>query len=527
MARAFAEITFTESVKAAQTLYGSRENNRGFELAEDPRNTLGAAEAEFIHARDSFYQATVGEKGWPYVQHRGGAAGFIKVLDERTLGYADFRGNRQYISVGNIHADERISLIFMDYANQRRLKIWGRAKVVHESENPSLIAQLENPNYRARIERALVIHVEAYEWNCPQHITPRFTEAEIKELIAPLVDENIQLKNRLAASGKKNPIYSMGNGELALVVSGIRQLTPRVRAIELRDPEGKPLPEFSAGAHIRIPIELDDGSSIFRHYSICSNPLRRDIYEIAVLREEEGKGGSKRLQDVIELGMTLHCDKPNNVFPLHSKHKSALFIAGGIGITPIKPMAQTLANSGIEFSLHYAGQSKREMPFLDRLQREYPTQLHVYEKDKQQRLNVHSLLAALDAATDIYVCGPARLIDAVYASASELGIDSARIHSERFSATPVKNDKPLQLTLAKSQQLIAVSETESILDAVENAGITAAFDCRTGICGACAVKVVEGEVEHRDSVLSDADKAEGFMCICVSRAKSDTLVLDI
>lgn len=527
MARAFADITFTDSVKAAQSLYGSRENNRGFELAEDPRNTLGTAEAEFIHVRDSFYQATVGENGWPYVQHRGGAAGFIKVLDERTLGYADFRGNRQYISVGNINADERISLIFMDYANQRRLKIWGRAKVIHESENPSLIAQLEDPSYRARIERAVVIHVEAYEWNCPQHITPRFTEAEIQELIAPLVDENIQLKNRLAASGKKNSIDSMGNGELALVVSGVRQLTPRVRAIELRDPEGNPLPEFSAGAHIRIPIQLDDGSTIFRHYSVCSNPLRRDIYEIAVLREEEGKGGSKRLQDVIELGMVLHCDLPKNVFPLHSERKPALFIAGGIGITPIKPMAQTLADRGVEFSLHYVGQSKREMPFLDRLQREYASQLHVYAKDEQQRLNIHGVLASLDSTTEIYVCGPTRLIDAVYASAAELGIDSARIHSERFSVAPVKNEKPLQLSLAKSQQLIAVSGTESILEAVENAGIAAEFDCRTGVCGACAVKVIAGEVEHRDSVLSDADKTEGLMCICVSRAKSDTLVLNI
>ncbi|HNG58323.1 MAG TPA: pyridoxamine 5'-phosphate oxidase family protein, partial [Cellvibrionaceae bacterium] len=108
MARAFADITFTPSVKAAQSVYGSRENNRGFEEADDPRNSLTASEADFIQARDSFYQATVGENGWPYVQHRGGATGFVKVLDARTLGYADFRGNRQYISVGNLNADERI-----------------------------------------------------------------------------------------------------------------------------------------------------------------------------------------------------------------------------------------------------------------------------------------------------------------------------------------------------------------------------------------------------------------------------------
>ncbi len=184
MARAFADITFTESVKAAQRLYGSREGNRGFELADDRRNTLGVIEAEFVHARDSFYQATVGENGWPYVQHRGGPKGFVAVLNESTIAYADFRGNRQYISVGNINADNRVSLIFMDYANQRRLKVWGRAHIIHESDNAALIATLENPHYRARIERAITIDIEAYEWNCPQHITRRYSVEEVSGFIA-------------------------------------------------------------------------------------------------------------------------------------------------------------------------------------------------------------------------------------------------------------------------------------------------------------------------------------------------------
>ena len=142
MANVFAEITFTPSVKAAQTLYGSRQANMGFELSEDPRNTLGERETEFIAERDSFYQATVSESDWPYVQHRGGPTGFLKVLDERTLGFADFRGNIQYLSVGNLNANDRISLILMDYPNRRRLKIWGRARIVHESDEPDLIAQL-------------------------------------------------------------------------------------------------------------------------------------------------------------------------------------------------------------------------------------------------------------------------------------------------------------------------------------------------------------------------------------------------
>lgn len=198
MSRAFSDITFTEHVKAAQSLYGSRAANQGFEQADDPRSELTAREMEFIAARDSFYQATVGDNGWPYVQHRGGPSGFIRVLDARTIGFADFRGNVQYISVGNLMGDERISLFLMDYANRRRLKIWGRARIVHEADDPALLSRLEVASYRARVERGILIRVEAWDWNCPQHITPRFTEAEIEQRMEELRAENAGLKARLA-----------------------------------------------------------------------------------------------------------------------------------------------------------------------------------------------------------------------------------------------------------------------------------------------------------------------------------------
>lgn len=198
MASAFADIAFTPSVKAAQSLYGSRQANRGFESAEEPRNSMTPREIAFIAERDSFYQATVSESGWPYVQHRGGPKGFLKVLDERHIGYADFRGNVQYLSVGNLNANERVSLILMDYPNRRRLKIWGRARIVHEADAPDLIAQLEVPDYRARVERGMLITVEALDWNCPQHITRRYSEAEMPGLLASVLAENQLLKAQLA-----------------------------------------------------------------------------------------------------------------------------------------------------------------------------------------------------------------------------------------------------------------------------------------------------------------------------------------
>ena len=201
MARAFADIAFTDSVKAAQIRYGSRQANTGFELAEDPRDTLGGQEAAFLAERDSFYIGSVSENGWPYVQHRGGPKGFLKVLDEKTLGFADFRGNRQYLSVGNLNADGRVSLFVMDYPNRRRLKLWAWARVVDADEDPALLARLELPGYKARVERGIVLTVAAVEWNCPQHITPRYSQEEVERLIAPVIEENRRLQAQLALTG--------------------------------------------------------------------------------------------------------------------------------------------------------------------------------------------------------------------------------------------------------------------------------------------------------------------------------------
>jgi predicted pyridoxine 5'-phosphate oxidase superfamily flavin-nucleotide-binding protein len=199
MARAFAEIAFTPSVKAAQSRYGSRRANQGFEDAEDREDELTEMERQFIESRDSFYQATVSETGWPYVQFRGGPPGFLKVIDPKTLGYADFRGNVQYLSAGNIDADGRIALILMDYPHRRRLKIWGRARIVHETDEPDMLAALKITGYQARVERAIVITVAAFDWNCPQHITPRFTEAEVRAVMAPLIAELEDLRARVKA----------------------------------------------------------------------------------------------------------------------------------------------------------------------------------------------------------------------------------------------------------------------------------------------------------------------------------------
>ncbi len=182
MGHKFAEIAFTESVKQVQEALGSRAAYSRMETGDYSNGLLSQRESTFIEARDSFYMASVSETGWPYVQHRGGPVGFIRVLDATTIGFADFRGNRQYVSTGNLMKDDRISMIFMDYPNRARLKLLGRARLI-APEEAGILESLELPDYRARVERGYLITIEAFDWNCPQHITPRFTQEEAETLL--------------------------------------------------------------------------------------------------------------------------------------------------------------------------------------------------------------------------------------------------------------------------------------------------------------------------------------------------------
>jgi hypothetical protein len=195
MGQQFARIAFTPRVKAEQARIGSRANYARVEEAGRDDTALTATEAGFIAARDSVYIATVSETGWPYVQHRGGPPGFLHVLDPATLGFADLGGNRQHISVGNLAGEGRVSLFLMDYPNRRRLKILGRARVVTREEDAALVARLAPPGQDSRAERAILIGIEGFDWNCPQHITPRWTAAEL----APLAERLAAAETEVAA----------------------------------------------------------------------------------------------------------------------------------------------------------------------------------------------------------------------------------------------------------------------------------------------------------------------------------------
>jgi len=199
MVKTFAEIAFTPAVQALQAAHGSRDAYKRMQ-AESRPDGFGPREAAFVTSADSFYLATVSETGWPYVQHRGGPRGFLKVVAPDRLAFADFGGNRQYVSTGNASRDDRAALIIMDYANRRRLKVLGRLRFTDVADAPAeLIAAVALPEYGARIERVAAVDVEALDWNCPQHITPRFTLAEIEAASAPLHRRIAELEAELAA----------------------------------------------------------------------------------------------------------------------------------------------------------------------------------------------------------------------------------------------------------------------------------------------------------------------------------------
>lgn len=431
MAHQFARIAFTPGVRQLQADRGSRDGYARMDEGEDYNFLLSERETEFIQARDSLYMASVSESGWPYVQHRGGPAGFVKILDETTIGFANYSGNRQYVSTGNFLHDDRVALFFMDYPGRRRLKLLGRVEMVDDDDTDAL-ERLEDDGYSAQVEQGMVIRVAAFDWNCPQHITPRFSAGELSQRNVPIPSASPTGTVPRTESGRQVP-QVLGTGPLQLSVTGIRQLTPRVRGYELRKSDGRDLPSIDPGAHVRVPVTLADGSTTEKHYSIASDPARSDAWEIAVLRDENGSGGSDAIHATWQIGTRLRIDHPENHFALKDHAQSKLLIAGGIGITPLKAMAHTLISRDSPFTFHYAGRKPAEMAYLHELKQLMGNRLSQHCSDGGHRLDVGRTLKDIDRNTDIYVCGPDQLIRNVRTEAMELGFERQRVNFERFN----------------------------------------------------------------------------------------------
>lgn len=426
MASAFAKIGFTPNVKKVQSEMGSRLSYQAFEESDADFIAIDPTTKNFIAERDSFYMATTNEDSWPYIQHRGGPRGFLKVLGEKTIGFADFSGNRQYLSVGNLHGNNRVCLFLMNYSERRRLKIWGRAQVIEEKDNPSLIAQLEMLDFRAPVERGIVIQVEAYDWNCPKYITPRYTKDEFEKLL------NEEQTN---SSRQLKIMPYPGKGSLPMIVSAVHQITKKVRIYELQHSKGTDLPGYEAGAHINVPVQLNDGSNSTHAYSLTTMKKRDRLYQIAVNKGIDGDGGSQSIHRHWHVGTEINIEAPENFFRLHNDEKHTVLVAGGIGITPIKAMAEELEQRGASFEIHYSGKSREDMPFYEELSDLFPGKVHFYFSQElpANKLEFSILFGQAGPDAAYYICGPQRFMRDALEAGAKMGVDRTTIHTENFN----------------------------------------------------------------------------------------------
>ncbi|GAA1142981.1 PDR/VanB family oxidoreductase [Nocardioides aquiterrae] len=312
------------------------------------------------------------------------------------------------------------------------------------------------------------------------------------------------------------------SAELHLVrVAGRSNLADGVVGLTLEPVDGA-LPRWTPGAHIDLVLP----SGIVRQYSLCG-PLTSDSYEIAVLREPKSRGGSEEVHKSLRPGMELKIHGPRNRFALE-RADDYLFIAGGIGITPLLPMIEAVDGLGLSWRLVYGGRSRATMAFLDIL--ELYENVVVLPQDEYGLIDVAGELADRPGAA-VYACGPTPLIDAVQAAVAFSG--AGPLHVERFVSVPVELDagappaSAFEVQLGADGPVVAVADDQSILDALLGAGVDVLFSCEEGTCGSCQTRVLAGEVDHRDGLLTEQERADGDMLICVSRCTSGRLVLDV
>lgn len=309
----------------------------------------------------------------------------------------------------------------------------------------------------------------------------------------------------------------------SLTVIRIDEAAEGVRSLVLASADGSPLPPWTPGSHIDVTV----GDDITRQYSLCSSPAEVGEWRIAVLREPVSRGGSEYVHDTLAVGDEVTIHGPRNHFALHDARRY-IFIAGGIGITPIVPMVAAAAQAGVDFTLVYGGRKRSSMAFLEELSI-YGDHLIVWPEDEKGLIDLPGLLGEVHDDTLIYTCGPAPLLNAVEARSAHW--PAGALHMERFApkvfAEPVALDQ-FEVELRATGVTLTVGPGQSILQKAREAGVDVFTSCEEGTCGSCETAIVEGEADHRDSVLSPAEQAENScMMICVSRSKCAKLVLDL
>ena len=325
-----------------------------------------------------------------------------------------------------------------------------------------------------------------------------------------------------AAPQKAKP----GAEQIAVTVSAVVPLNELVTRFEFKRTDGQPFPTFSGGAHTVVTMN-DDGRTRLNPYSLMSDPTDTSTYAISVRRDDQGRGGSLFMHNRVKKGNEKTITYPVNLFSLDLRARKHLFFAGGIGITPFMSMIAQLERSNGNWELHYSVRTEALGSYVDELKYKFPNKVHVYYDDQSQSIPLENLLDGQPLGTNAYECGPKGMIDWVHTTASAGGWPDAQVHSEEFLA-PAPG-KPFEVRLCQSDKTIQVGENESLLEAIERAGVQAPFLCRGGACGQCETDVVshDGDFILRDHWLEDDQHASGKKIMpCVSRFVGNSLELD-
>ena len=310
---------------------------------------------------------------------------------------------------------------------------------------------------------------------------------------------------------------------MKLVLESVEPETDQIRVFRFRAEAGGPLPGYEPGAHVKVDL----GPLGEREYSLIDWPEPDDLYTVAVQREEDGAGGSKAMH-ALSVGQAISASEPKNDFPLAEDVAHVLLLAGGIGITPLISMATRLKSKDRSFELHFSARTASRMGFAGKLKAAFGDSAKFYFDDTDP-LDLAALMKAQPPGTHLFVCGPKGMIDAARAAATAAGLAEDAIHVELFTAPQAQSgDAAFEVEVHSTGQVVTVAPDQTIIQALEDAGLDVMYDCQRGDCGICQTDVISGTPDHRDVVLSDAEKASGkVMQICVSRAKSARLVLDL
>jgi len=463
---------------------------------------LGDEQSALIASADTLFVASANPRHGVDASHRGGQSGFVRILDDRRIRIPDYVGNSMFNTLGNFAVYPRAGLVFVDFDNSRVLQLTGRVEILWNQKD------LENETDGTR----------------------RFWDFEIEHwLETPLPRQLVwELLDYSPYNPKPQRETSTDPTTLQLSVTRVGQEADRIKSFRLATADLSELPVFSPGAHLPVSIDLSDGKSLQRHYSILSSPNDRSHYEIAVLLEPEGGGGSRYMHEQIKENDIINVETPRNDFPLASDATHSILIAGGIGITPILSMLRSLKNEQASLEMHYAARSTSQLAFRDEVEAlsDRRTRFYLSKGPTAARLNLDELLSTPRPGTHVYVCGPVRMIEAVRDQATRHGWSPDQIHFESFGARATADDREVTVRLAQSGQTLSVPPSQTILDALHEANINVPYDCKRGECGMCMTGVLDGQPDHRDVCLT-SDERQGSMCVCVSRAKGGKLVLDL